>query len=199
MESDPTTIVLGNALAKGLLFVQEMYDSEWSLIETFHQNFPEKYDFFFKRGGKNDSIIFQGSAAESLSIYDVTDNHPRRNWHNLRYFRQFDVDVMSLREDIDVLDESVHLGAIGIHIQYLTQLCNCDGLRDFFENERPDLKWGEFVESNFEAAMDRWKEAKFCWHQKEPLIMSKVQSPESCLPFGKLQNLKPFTIFFLGT
>ena len=197
MEGDPTTFVLGNALAKGLLFVQEMYDSEWSLIETFHQNFPEKYDFFFKRGGKNDSIIFQGSSAEGLTIYDVTDHHPRRYWHNLRYFRQFDVDVMSLREDIDVLDESVHLGAIGI--QYLTQLCNYDGLQHFFENMRPDLKWGEFVESHLKAAMDRWKEAKFCWHQKEPLIMSKVQSPESCLPFGKLQNPKPFTIFFLGT
>ena len=197
MEGDPTTIVLGNALAKGLLFVQEMYDSEWSLIETFHQNFPEKYDFFFKRGGKNDSIIFQGSAAESLSIYDVTDHHPRRYWHNLRYFRHFDVDVMSLREDIDVLDESVHLGAFGFHLA-VTQLCIYDGLQEILKNERPDLKGGAFVESYLEA-MDRWKEAKFCWHQKEPLIMSKVQSPESCLPFGKLQNLKPFTIFFLGT
>ena len=132
MEGDPTTIVLGNALAKGLLFVQEMYDSEWSLIETFHQNFPEKYDFFFKRGGKNDSIIFQGSAAESLSIYDVTDHHPRRNWHNLRYFREFDVDVMSLREDIDVLDESVHLGAIGFQHLAVTQLCIYDRLQEFF-------------------------------------------------------------------
>ena len=197
MEGDPTTIVLGNALAKGLLFVQEMYDSEWSLIETFHQNFPEKYDFFFKRGGKNDSIIFQGSAAESLTICDVTDHHPRFYWHNLRYFRQFDVDVMSLREDIDVLDESVHLGAIGFHLA-VTQLCIYDGLQEILKNERPDLKGGGFVESYLEA-MDRWKEAKFCWHQKEPLIMSKVQSPESCLPFGKLQNLKPFTIFFLGT
>ena len=96
---------------------------------------------------------------------------------------------MSLREDIDVLDESVHLGAIGIQHLEVTQRCIYDRLQEILENERPDLKWVEFVESNLEA-MDRWKEAKFCWHQKEPLIMSKVQSPESCLPFGKLQNLK---------
>ena len=49
-----------NILMKGLLFAQEMYDQDWSLMETFHQKFPEKYDFLFRRGGPEDTIIFQG-------------------------------------------------------------------------------------------------------------------------------------------
>ena len=32
--------VLANALMKGLLFVQEMYDPKTHLIETFYQRFP---------------------------------------------------------------------------------------------------------------------------------------------------------------
>ena len=80
---------------------------EWSLMETFHENYPDKYDFLFKRGGKEDTVIFQGSAGDDLIIYGIKDRKGKF-WPNLKHTRMWDYDVMSVRNDIVVLDEDTH-------------------------------------------------------------------------------------------
>ena len=97
---------LSNALMKGLLFVQEMYNPDWSLIDKFCEEYPEKYNFLFKRGRPDDKVIFQGSSSEGLVVYDIEELDSRKDyWHRLKYFRHFDFDVMSIRNDIVVLDQ----------------------------------------------------------------------------------------------
>ena len=90
-----------NILMKGILFVQEMYDENWSLMETFHEKVPEKYDFLFKRGDPEDGIIFQGSAAEGLVVYRIEKTDPGTWWNGLRHARESDYDIMHVNNDMD--------------------------------------------------------------------------------------------------
>ena len=141
-----------NALMKGVLFVQDMHDPNWNLIDTFHQQFPDKYDFMFRRGAPSDTVIFQGSAAEGLVVYGIEERDPEAYWYGLRYCRQFDYDVMTVKNDIVVLDEeSQYVPAV---TYYLNAHIN-EGL-------------------DSEEALKMWTEANFCFHDKEPLIMTTI-------------------------
>ena len=53
-----------NALLKGLLFVQEMYDQERSSIDIIFKEEKEKYQFMLNIGEQTDTVVFQGSTAE---------------------------------------------------------------------------------------------------------------------------------------
>ena len=156
---------LMNALMKAVLFVQEMYDKDWTHIDAFREKFPEKYDFMFKRGDRNDTVIFQGSAAEGLVIYSIVERDPEVFWYGLRYTRRFDYDVMTVKNDIVVLDEdSQYMPAVTYFLNDHTKEC-----RDADE------------------AMKMWTEADFCHHEKEPLIMTTID--EFSNPFGVVDHV----------
>ena len=154
-----------NILMKGILFVQEMYDENWSLMETFHEKVPEKYDFLFKRGDLEDSIIFQGSAAEGLVVYRIEKTDPGTWWNGLRHARESDYDIMHVNNDITVLDNTEH---------YM-----------------PALNWFFTSNSNggreMEKALKLWKEAEFCLHEKEPWVMLPLN--DKCSPYGVVEHV----------
>ena len=89
-----------NFILKGILFAQEMY--KYNKIDHFCKAFPQKYNFMFKRGNQ-DEIIFQGSTAENLAIFRMTESNPEFRVHQEKWFRWFDYDIMHVqhREVID--------------------------------------------------------------------------------------------------
>ena len=136
---------------KGILFVQEMYDAGKSSIENLHKELPEKYDFLFRRGNKDDTIIFQGSTAEGLAIYRIEENQNPEDWiHNLRWDRHFDYDLMSVKNK-----KVLH------NFQY-QQAMSC-----FMAKHS---QGGQ----NMARALKLWKEARFCLHDKEPLLVQGI-------------------------
>ena len=48
--------------------------------------------------------MFQGSTAENQAIYRIRENDPEIYVHQLRWFREFDYDVMHIQK-LDVIDE----------------------------------------------------------------------------------------------
>ena len=133
---------VANALMKGLLFAQETYDQRWTLIDTFYKKYPEKYNFIFKRANPDDTVIFQGSSSEGLVIYDIRDCYTANVLEGLRYFRNFDYDVMAVRNDIVVLHEAFQYSpAFRVHIISQT-------IKELDE----DRVW------------KKWAEAEFCHH-----------------------------------
>ena len=114
-------------------------------IEYFSNKFPEKYDFLFKRGDDTDEVIFQGSTAENLAIYRIEEKGNPEVWiHQLRWSRGFDYDVMYVKKD-EIIDECSEY----IHIM-------CD------------------IMNSKKIGLNEWKEAEFCKHEKEPLVMMRV-------------------------
>ena len=156
---------LMNALMKGVLFVQDMYDKDWTHMDAFFEKFPEKYDFMFRRGDPGDTVIFQGSAAEGLVIYGIEELDPETYWYQLRYSRQFDYDVMTVKNDIVVLDEdSQYEPAV---------LCFLNG----------NIKEG----CDAKDTMKMWTEADFCQHENEPLVTTTIN--EFSNPFGVVDHV----------
>ena len=154
-----------NILMKGILFVQEMYDQNWCLMETFHEKFPDKYDFLFERGNPADTIIFQGSASEGLVVYRVNRRDPGTWYNGLRHAGDFDYDVMHVNNDVTVLCNEEHfMPALNYFLG-----ANSNGGRDMAK------------------AQELWKEAKFCLHEKEPWVMLPLHDKTS--PYGIVEHV----------
>ena len=140
-----------NTLLKGILFVQEMYNEEESDMETIYSQEQEKYQFMFERGDQSDRMMFQGSTAEGLAIYKMKERGHEGMFNNLRWARHFDYDLMYIKNQ-EVVDENSVFGPSSM--AYVAA----------------NSKGGEDVE----GALALWKEAKFCKHELEPLVMMKM-------------------------
>ena len=132
-----------NILLKGFLLCQELYKE--SSIDYFVKHYPEKYGFL-TGANNNDEVICQGSLAEGTTVFGVREHNPDGMYGHLKYFRDFDCDVMHVKPyetiNSDQLDKT-----------FLT-----------FVNETN-------LDLDADSRLQLWGEAKYCRHLDEPLVI----------------------------
>ena len=144
-EEQPLIQLVMNNLFKGLLFVQETYET--SSIDHFYERYPERYKMLFARGLPDDQIIFQGSSSEGIAIHRIDECDEQTFKAQLKYHNYVDYDVMFIRNQ-NIMDSTTFENALIIYLF--------------------------FSEHSFQDQLKKWEEAKFCKHEKEPFIMIKI-------------------------
>ena len=120
---------------------------------------PEKYSFLFSHGEESDSMVFQGSTAKGLAIYQIKETpDPEAYVGQMRWMTGYDYDIMFVKRKEVLDDYSLYFKAFCVF--YVINLLNGYNAKEI------------------------WREAKFCLHNQEPFVMVRIKDKND--PLGNM-------------